>query len=76
MTNIYSTETEDSFAIHIPKSFLQEQFIQRFLERLRFLELVQQSELTADVAWQLSEEIKSSWWVENKERILNKLNEV
>lgn len=73
MINI--THEQNDFILRIPKSFLEEQFIQRFLERLHFLELVQKSELTEDAAWKLSEEVKSAWWVQNKKRILDKLEE-
>ncbi len=41
------------------------------LSFLSLLETSNKSQATEEDIWQLSEEIKSSWWNENKERMLN-----
>ncbi|MBL7797421.1 MAG: hypothetical protein JNJ90_13075 [Saprospiraceae bacterium] len=57
----------------IPRELLSEKEIQKLLDLLRFYELINKSAMTEKKAWQLSEEIKSSWWEANKERILAKI---
>lgn len=41
------------------------------LSFLSLLETANKSQATEKDTWQLSEEIKASWWNENKERFLN-----
>ena len=41
------------------------------LSFLSLLETANKSKATEEDTWQLSEEIKASWWKENKERFLN-----
>ncbi len=47
-----------NWILTIPKMMISEKEIQKLLELIQFHEVVKDSEMTEDKAWQLSEEIK------------------
>lgn len=69
-------KTQDgNWVITIPKEQIGEAFVLRFLERLEFENIIENSEMTKEQAEELSESIKENWWKENRERILAKMRE-
>ncbi len=63
-----------NWILTIPKMMISEKEIQKLLELIQFHEVVKDSEMTEDKAWQLSEEIKEDWWAKNKDSIMSKMN--
>ena len=63
-----------NWVLTIPKSLISDKEIQKLIDLMKFYELVEDGALTEKKAWQLSEEIKETWWIENKERIMAKIN--
>ncbi len=65
----------DLFTIKFTKKEVSERFLQKILRGFEIERILQKSQLTAEQAWQLSEEIKEKWWLENKGWILKKTAE-
>jgi hypothetical protein len=63
----------DNWVLTIPKQLLSDEYVKRLIERIEYLNLVDESKLSSEDAWNLSEEIKESWWKANRERMLAKL---
>lgn len=64
---------ESNWVLTIPKILISEKEIQKILDLMRFHELIKNSEMTEDKAWELSENAKQQWWTANKDRILAKI---
>lgn len=62
----------DNWILTIPKQLLSDDYIKRLIERIEFFNLLAESELSREDAWNISEEIKEGWWKENRDRILAK----
>lgn len=60
----------DEIVVRFPEKLISNDEFERFLERLRVEELVSQSKMTKEQAWELSEEIKQNWWEKNKDKFL------
>lgn len=54
--------------VTIPTEGLSPEEVNDLVSWLRVESIVSRSRLTEDDAWQISEEIKSSWWDANKDR--------
>jgi hypothetical protein len=54
--------------VKIPTDGMSPEAVRAFLDWLRLEAAARRSRLTDDEAWRLSEEIKSSWWDNNKSR--------
>ena len=67
------TSKEQNWILTIPKALISDKEIQKIMDLLKFYELVEGSEMTEKKAWQLSEDIKEKWWIENKNRIMAKI---
>ena len=63
-----------NWILTIPKALISDKEIQKIMDLLKFYELVEESAMTEDKAWKLSEDIKEAWWIENKDRIMVKIN--
>ena len=63
-----------NWILTIPKALISDTQIQKIMDLMKFYDLVKDSEMTEKKAWQLSEDIKEQWWLNNKERILAKIN--
>ncbi len=63
-----------NWILTIPKMMISEKEIQKLLNLIQFQDVVKDSEMTEEKAWQLSEEIKEDWWAKNKDRIMAKMN--
>ena len=70
MNPISISSTEQHFTIKIDKTAVNRIYIFSLLERLRIENLIERAAFSSEVE-QLSKDIKSSWWEENKEWFLN-----
>ena len=61
---------KDHVEISIPTDGMSPEEVSEFVAWLRVESIVSRSRLTEEAAWQLSEEIKSSWWEANKHRFI------
>ena len=68
--------TDKNWVLTIPKSLISDKEIQKIMDLMKFYDLVKNSEMTEKKAWQLSEDIKEKWWIENKDRIVSKINAI
>ena len=67
---------EQNWILTIPKALISDKEIKKIMDLLKFYELVKGSDMTEKKAWQLSEEVKEQWWLDNKNRIMEKINVV
>ncbi len=63
--------SDDRFLIEFLRKDLSDDFFLKLLRDLEFEKLAAKNRMTTEQAWQLSEDIKESWWAENKARILD-----
>lgn len=68
-------QSQDKYVLTFSKDLINDDFFRRLVEWVEYLNLVQQSQLTEEGAWELSESIKADWWKANRERILEKINQ-
>jgi len=62
---------ENDYAIlKFPKHLITTHYLQQLLERLQLEIGVENSTLNEEQAWELSEQLKSEWWENNKLRLL------
>lgn len=62
----------NSMTLTFPKSLLSEKQLARLVELLEFQLLVEQNRMTGEQANLLADEVKSTWWLKNRDRILDK----
>ena len=64
-----AVETNDhEIRVRIPTKGMPAEAVRAFLDWLRVEAAARRSRLTDDTAWKLSEDVKSSWWTQNKSR--------
>ena len=56
--------------VRIPKELATTAYVQGFLEHLRVEAALEKSQITDTQIEELSEQVKSDWWMANKERFL------
>lgn len=61
------------YVVSFPEDVAGQNYVEKFLDYLRYAELASRSKLTEEDAVRLSEELKSSWWQENKADILKRI---
>ena len=61
--------TDDKFLITVDKNSFKPEFVMQLVERLRIEQLAEKTNFVADIE-QLGEEIKNSWWKNNKDELL------
>lgn len=66
-------QQEDVFTFRFKREDISEDFLRRLFTKLRIEQLLEKGRMTEEQAWQQSEEIKESWWNENKDWILKKI---
>lgn len=66
--NIETTRTKDKLLISVPTENLNEEEISDFLSFFKTEFILQKSEMSAEKAEEISEEIKSGWWNKNKRK--------
>ena len=54
--------------VSIPTEGMSAEEVSAFVAWLRVEGIIRRSRLTAEAAWQLSEDIKSEWWRDNEHR--------
>jgi hypothetical protein len=59
---------EHEIRVNIPTEGMPAEAVRAFVDWLRVEAAARRSRLADDAAWNLSEEIKSSWWTKNKGR--------
>ncbi|WP_295437516.1 hypothetical protein [uncultured Thiodictyon sp.] len=64
-------ETDD-VVVRIPKGLAAAGYIQTFLERVRVDAILEHSEATDDQIRALADEVDSSWWAENRSRLMGR----
>lgn len=67
--NIETTRTKDKSLISVPTESLNDEEINDFLSAFKTEFGARKSEMTANQADEISEDIKTDWWNKNKSRI-------
>lgn len=67
--DVETTRTKDRLVISIPTKNMEDEEIADFLSLFKIEFAVRRSEMTAEQAEEISEEIKSDWWNKNGSRI-------
>lgn len=62
------------YQVSFPESLVDQNYVEKFLDYLRYAEISSESKLSEEDAMQLSDELKSLWWQENKDHILKRVN--
>ncbi len=70
MEAVEVTSLKDRVVISIDKSLVSKEYLLNLLDRLQFENLLKKADFDEKVL-DISEEIKSNWWKENKDRFLN-----
>ncbi|MBA4183234.1 MAG: hypothetical protein H0X49_04390 [Acidobacteria bacterium] len=73
--NIETIRTKDKLLISIPTKDMKAEEIDKFLLLFKTEFAVRNSEMTAEQAEEISEEIKSAWWKKNKSRVKKMISE-
>ena len=61
------------YTVSFPEDLADQDYVEKFLDYLRYAEIASKSELTRENVERLSEELKSSWWAKNKGDILKRI---
>ncbi len=69
MPSINVETTADRFLISIDKNLITKEMLLKLLNQLRLESLAQRVDLDESIE-DVGEEIKASWWQQNKERLL------
>jgi len=65
---------ENEYAvIKFPKALITQDYIQQLLQKIQLETSVENSELSEEQAWELSEQLKDEWWKEHKSSLLGEL---
>ncbi len=59
--------------LSFPQYLISSQYLQSVIERLELEAAVQKSGMSEADAWNLSEELKDSWWKKNRNDILERV---
>ncbi len=70
MEAVEITSSKDRVVISIDKSLVSKEYLLNLLDRLQVENLAKKADFDEKVL-EISEEIKSNWWKENKDRFLN-----
>ena len=70
MEAVEVTSLKDRLVISIDKSLVSKEYLLNLLNRLYLEDLSKKADFDEKVL-EISEEIKSNWWKENKDRFLN-----
>jgi len=66
-------EENENWILTLPKGEFPKDFLFRLLDVIQMEELARRNQMTDEQAWQISEDIKSSWWNANGPAILKKI---
>jgi hypothetical protein len=70
MEAVEITSSKDRVVISIDKSLVSKEYLLNLLDRLQVENLAKKADFDEKIL-EISEEIKSNWWKENKDRFLN-----
>ena len=70
MEAVEVTSLKDRVVISIDKSLVSKEYLLNLLDRLQLENLLKKADFDEKVL-DISEEIKSNWWKENKDQFLN-----
>lgn len=73
ITMIEIKKHKKQYQISFPESLVDQSYVEKFLDYLRYAEISSKSRLSEEDAMRLSEELKSSWWEENKDDVLKRM---
>ena len=62
-----------NYSLSFPQEIASKEYIERFLNYLRFAGLVSKNTMKEAEAIALSEKIKKNWWKENEEKFRKKI---
>ena len=74
-TQVETTRTSDRVTISFPIDEFRSDEIDEIVSLVKVALIARKSEMTTEEAEAISEEIKASWWGENKDRILKMIKE-
>ena len=60
----------DCWTIKFDNKEISKEFLMMLMKKFQIEQHLQNSQLTEQIAFSISEEIKENWWNENKDRIL------
>ena len=63
----------DSILIKIPKSFLSNNYLERFLERIEAEEIAEKNQMNDDDVDILTQEITDNWLKDNEDRLMKRI---
>ena len=61
---------DNSVQVTIPTEGMTPEEVSDFVSWLRVEAIARRSKLTPEAAWQLSEDVKASWWEANEQRFI------
>jgi hypothetical protein len=62
---------QDEVIVKFPKQLIaNSKYLYDFIELLRIKQILEESEMTEQQIWELSEEVKQQWWNEHKAEFL------
>lgn len=64
------TFNKNDLVLRVPKGTIDNHYLEKMVNFLELERITEKSELSADMAWELSEELKKNWWKENGEKFL------
>jgi len=67
------TRENENFILKFNKNDFAFDFLINFLKRINLEKVLENSKMTEVEAMELSKEIKSEWWSENKNKFLDKI---
>ena len=67
--------SSNKIMIEFPKNLISPGDLERFIEKLKTEEIAQKNAMSENEAWNLSEDIKETWWNENKDDILKRIKD-
>lgn len=60
----------DDIVLRFPKRLVSDAYLEKFIKMLELEEFAAKNKMTEEQAWQISEDIKQSWWEKNKDKFL------
>jgi hypothetical protein len=73
--NIETIRTKDKLLISIPAETIKPEVVDEILSQLKAEFIVEKSQMTAEQAEEIAEEIKADWWKKNGSRIKKMISE-
>ena len=62
-----------NIVVSFPQGYIQQSYVEKFLDFLKFAEIVEKSKMTKTQAYKLAEEVKASAWNEAGEKYIKRI---